>query len=243
MFEGDLRAPVESVRRRNRSLSKSDLESSLSEAAVTEEPKSPSRLSDLARSLSNEEQDPNVVQGVLERVQQILTSDERILYVAVQKKPVLTITPDSVVLTNRRFILYRPKLLGQVSFEDYPWRDLLDAKLKENILGSTLSLKTVGGTVVSVDHLPRAQARRLYAFTQEMEERVREERRARELEDKRAAAGGVVVSGMPGAGPSAGAGAAGDPAQRLKALKEMYDAGLISAGEYEAKRADIISRM
>lgn len=210
---------------------------------MTEEPKSHPRLSDLARSFSNEDQDPNVVQGVLERVQQILTSDEKILYVAVQKKPVLTITPDSVVLTNRRFILYRPRLLGRVSFEDYPWRDLLDAKLKENVLGSTLSLKTVGDAVVSVDHLPRAQARRLYAFTQEMEERVREERRARELEDKRAAAGGVVVSGMPGAASSTEAGGTSDPAQRLKALKEMYDAGLITAGEYEAKRADIISKM
>jgi hypothetical protein len=34
-----------------------------------------------------------------------------------------------------------------------------------------------------------------------------------------------------------------DTVQRLKALKEMADAGLISAGEYEAKRAEIISKM
>jgi hypothetical protein len=31
--------------------------------------------------------------------------------------------------------------------------------------------------------------------------------------------------------------------QRLKALKEMYEAGLITAGEYESKRAEIISKM
>ena len=103
-------------------------------------------------------------------------------------------------------------------------------------------MRTVAGRSVKVDHLPKAQARRLYSFSQEMEERVREERRARELEDKRAAAGGVVVSGVPpGASPPAAQ--AANPVQRLKALKEMYDAGLITASEYEGKRAEIISKM
>jgi len=36
---------------------------------------------------------------------------------------------------------------------------------------------------------------------------------------------------------------ASDPVQRLKALKEMFHAGLISASEYETKRAEIISKM
>jgi hypothetical protein len=31
--------------------------------------------------------------------------------------------------------------------------------------------------------------------------------------------------------------------QRLKQLKEMADAGLITADEYDAKKADILSRM
>lgn len=127
------------------------------------------------------------------------------------------------MLTNRRFIVYRPKLLGQVSFEDHPWRDLQDVKLQENFLGATLTLRTVTGGVLSVDHLPKNQARRLYAHAQEMEERVREERRARELEDKRAAAGGVVLSGLTGGGASAPAAPASDPVQRLKALKEMVE--------------------
>jgi hypothetical protein len=76
-----------------------------------------------------------------------------------------------------------------------------------------------------------------------MEERVREERRARELEDKRAGAGGVVVSGMPASAAVPQGLPTSDPVQRLKALKEMYEAGLITAGEYESKRAEIISKM
>ena len=210
---------------------------------MTDESKQPTRLSEQIIAFTNENQDPAVVQAVIERVQQILTSGEKILYVAVQKKPLINIAPDCVVLTNRRFIVYRPTLLGQVSFDDYSWRDLQNAELQENLLGSTLAMKTVAGRAVSVDYLPKAQARRLYSYSQEMEERVREERRARELEDKRAAAGGVVVSGVPAAGPSPQTASGSDPVQRLKALKEMYDAGLITASEYEAKRAEIISKM
>lgn len=208
---------------------------------MSDDPK-PGSTEGLIRAFTNEEQDPGVVKGVVERVQQIITSDEKILYIAVQRKPLLNLAPDCVVLTNRRFIIYRPSLLGRVSFEDFPWRDLRDAKLQENLIGSTLSMKTTSDRAVSVDHLPKIQARRLYSFSQEMEERVREERRARDLEDKRAAAGGVVLSGMQ-AGGSPYAPSTNDPAQRLKALKEMYDAGLITAGEYEGKRAEIISKM
>src|SRR5688500_13951290 len=184
---------------------------------MTDESKQPTRLSEQIIAFTNEDQDPAVVQAIIERVQQILTSGEKILYVAVQKKPLINIAPDCVVLTNRRFIVYRPTLLGQVSFDDYSWRDLQDAELQENLLGSTRAMKTVAGGAVSVDYLPKAQARRLYSYSQEMEERVREERRARELEDKRAAAGGVVVSGIPATGPSPQTGPSSDPVQRLKA--------------------------
>ena len=34
-----------------------------------------------------------------------------------------------------------------------------------------------------------------------------------------------------------------DPVERLQKLKEMMDAGLITASEFEAKRAEIISKM
>ena len=197
---------------------------------------------DLIRALTNEEQDPAVVQTVLERVQQMMTSGEVVLYVAVQKRPIVNVSPDCAVLTNRRFIFYHPKLLGRVTFEDHGWRDLHDAKLQENLLGSTFTLKTVSGQVLVLDYLPKAQARRLYAFAQEMEERVREERRARDLEEKRAEAGGVFM-GSPHAGGPLSPAESNDPAQRLKVLKAMRDGGLISPSEYETKRAEIISKM
>lgn len=208
------------------------------------------RSSDWIRSnldtLLTEKQDPEIVKRVCTRVSEILTTGETILYVAVQKKLVVNFSPDCVVLTNRRFIAYRPKLLGRVSFEDYVWRDLRDARLKEGVIGATLTLETVAGEPIAIDHLPKAQARRLYAFAQEMEEKVREERRMRELEEKRAAAGGIVMNTAGknvGIEPMDGTRGETDPAERLKRLKQMLDAGLITQGEYESKRADIIARM
>lgn len=182
---------------------------------------------------------------VRDKVGQILTSDESITVVSTQKKPLLNWAPDSAVLTNRRFIIYRPRMFGRVTFEDYIWRDLQDAKLTEGMLGATLSMRTVAGRAISLAYLPKDEARRLYAVAQEMEEKVREERRAREMEETRAAAGGVVVQGAPtptvtGA-PTAPM--SEDPVAKLSQLKGMLDAGLISSEEFDSKKAEILSRM
>ncbi|MDH3217127.1 MAG: PH domain-containing protein [Candidatus Krumholzibacteria bacterium] len=193
--------------------------------------------------LLNEDQDPALVERICAKVKDILTSEEKIEFIAVQKKLALNPSPDAVVLTNRRFILYRPKIFGRVSFEDYVWRDLSDAHLDEGVIGATLKFKATGGRRPSVGFLPKVQARRLYAVAQEKEEKVREERRMRELEEKRAAAGGIVMHSASDETSADGHEPIRDPVERLKKLKDMLDAGLISPGEFESKRADIISKM
>lgn len=199
--------------------------------------------------LTREKQDPASVRKIHGRVTQILTRGEEILYVAIQSKPLVNITPDCVVLTNRRFIIYQPKVLGAASFQDYIWRDLRDAKLQENVVGATLTLQTIHGKKLAVDYLPKAQARRLYAYAQQMEEEVLEERRLRAMEEKRAASGGITfqtpmaAAAMQTPAPAAAGSAAQDPVQKLGQLKQMLDGGLITAAEYEAKKAEILSRM
>lgn len=190
----------------------------------------------------NEEQDATSVARAYERVQQIVTSGEEIIYIAVQKRPVVNVSPDCIVLTTRRFIVYRLSMLGRSSFDDYIWRDLSDVRLKEGMLGATLSMRTSGGLNLSIDYLPKLQARKLYRFAQEMEERAAEERRARELESQRAAAGGVVLHGSHPGSPVP-ASPAEDPVKKLQQLKSMLDGGLISADEYASKKAQILSQM
>lgn len=195
---------------------------------------------DWMKVFTRDNQNPEVVRAVADKVSGILMVDEELRYIAVQNRPVINFAPDCIALTNKRFIFYRPKLLGRVDFEDYVWRDLHDAKLSENIIGSTIRVTASNGKTLSMDYLPKVQARSVYRIAQEMEEIALQQRRDRSLEEKRAGAGGVVVQaniGQPAATVQ------DDPVAKLQKLKTMLDAGLITQSEYDAKKADILASM
>lgn len=194
-------------------------------------------------------QNEATVAKIFDRVQGILTSQEQIEYIAVQSKPV-AIAPDCVVATNRRFIIFHQKMLGQADFDDYLWRNLFDARVKEGMIFATLSFRAMDGRTISIDYLPKAQARRIYRMAQEREEAAEEERRRREMEEKRAGASNIVVNAAPAAvatpvaapAPSPVA-SAEDPLAKLKKLKDMLEAGLISDDEYNATKTRILQSM
>jgi hypothetical protein len=172
---------------------------------------------------------------IADKVSQILTSDETIEMVVTQHA-LAGIRPDAVVLTNRRFILYREALLG-AKFSDGLWRDLTDVHLSEGLLGATMSFRTPAVTI-TVDRLPKAEARHAYAFAQEKEQEAIETRRQRQMEEDRARAGHFVVGAQQ---PTAAAApAADDPLAKLTKLKSMMDAGLITEEEYNQKKQQIL---
>lgn len=209
--------------------------------AVSAEPQ-PGGLRSVLERLTTDSQDPKVVKRVQQRIQDILMSDEELLYIAIQNKPIVKIAPDCIVLTNKRFIIYKPTVLGRVSFDDYVWRELRDAKLKEGIMGATISVQTASGNHLAIDYLPKPQARQIYRLVQEQEEKALEERRQRSLEESRAAAGGVVVQSAVG-GPAPPTTQTDDPVATLQKLKTMLDAELITAEEYEKKKLEIVAQM
>lgn len=193
----------------------------------------------------NEEQDPKAVEKISERLNSMLMTGEEVQYIAIQKKPAINLAPDCLVLTNKRIIIFRPKNLGlAMDIEDYIWRDVLACRLKENILGSEFTIQTVDGAVNKIDFLPKAQARKLYTMAQEQEEIQKEVRRQRDLEEKRAGAGRLVVSGPTGLPQtSAEQKQQDDPVAVLQKLKTLLDNQLISQEEYDAKKAEVLSRM
>jgi hypothetical protein len=201
--------------------------------------------SDAIQQFLNEDQDEATVQKVLSKVSDILTRGEEIRYIAVQQRPLhMNFAPESIVLTNKRFIRYKPKMLGGADFQDHIWRDLGEATMSEGLTGATLSLTTVEGTKLKVDYLPKAQARKLYRVAQEMEEEMRDSRRVRELEEARAAAGGITMQSATAPQPSVPATQpVDDPVERLKKLKAMLAAGLIEQDEFDAKKAEILANL
>jgi hypothetical protein len=200
-------------------------------------------------NLLNEEQDPKSVEKIYQKVSGLLTSGEEIQYIAVQKKPAVNISPDCIALTNKRIIFCRPKNFGfSMDFEDYQWKDVADVHIKEGILGAEFKVKTVRGSITVMDYLPKAQARKLYQFGQEKEEENREFRRLRDLEDKRAIAGGGItvntaIPQVPVAPPISVAPVVEGPLEKLKILKMMFENQLISQEEYDTKKAELLSKL
>ena len=125
-------------------------------------------MKDSIKSFLNEEQDPKAVEKITAKLQDLLMKGEEIGYIGVQKKPAITVFPDSIVLTNKRIILCEPKNLGlSMDFKDYAWEDIAGTFVKENILGSEFSFSTKTGIQVSIDYIPKTQARKIYTFAKE----------------------------------------------------------------------------
>ena len=186
-----------------------------------------------------QKQRPEVVIKVIERVSQILTEREELVYIAVQQRLILNWFPDCIVLTSQRMILYQPKILGRVDFTDYIWRHIHNTKLQENIFGATLSFLAGDGTLVSLDCIPKEQARMLYRHAQAAEEATAEERRLRRMEEDRAKAGGVQIMQQIGTGGPQ----PNDPVQKLQQIKQLLEAGMLTQAEYDQKRAAIIAQL
>lgn len=125
-------------------------------------------MKDQIKKFLNEDQDPKAIEKITIKLQDLLMKNEEIGYIGVQKKPALTVFPDSIVVTNKRIILCKPKNLGlSMDFVDYDWQDVVAAFVKENILGSDFSFSTKSELTISIDYIPKTQARKLYTFAKE----------------------------------------------------------------------------
>jgi PH (Pleckstrin Homology) domain-containing protein/uncharacterized protein DUF4339 len=107
-------------------------------------------------------QDLTLVKSIRDRVHGIITSCEQVQYIAVQQKPLLNVSPDVIVITNRRLIFYRPKLLGRFEFQDYQWFDVHNAHIQQNLMGATFMAQHTSGQVLTLDYLPKDAAQMLY---------------------------------------------------------------------------------
>jgi hypothetical protein len=116
----------------------------------------------------NEEQDPKAIDKIAAKLSDLLMKNEEIGYIAVQKKPAITVLPDSIVMTNKRIIICQPKNLGlSMDFIDYTWDQIEGTFVKENILGSEFSFSIKTDMSVSIDYIPKIQARKIFTYAKE----------------------------------------------------------------------------
>jgi len=201
----------------------------------------------------NDQQDPKAVEKAYNRLTDLLTTGEEIVYIATQKKPLVNILPDCVALTNKRVLFFTPANLGlSIKFIDFVWKDIVDVSIKEEIIGAVFMVKTTNQAEMGVDYLPKVQARKLYQYAQERKEEERELRRQRDLEDKRAESGSFNFDHAAAAQTAepepvvTAAPVQSEPkkdelTEKLKKLRMLFDQGLISQDEYNAKKLELLS--
>ena len=181
-----------------------------------------------------------------QKLQATLMKDEKVISSAIQNRIAsLFKRRELVAITNSRFISINRSLFGGFTMRDYQWKDLVDVKITENILpgvfGSSLRFVTgTDSTGFSIDGIPSDAASAIYTHAQSEGQAWEEKRRIRELEEKRAASGGVHIQS--GAAGSAGGLPTASIMEEIARAKALLDSGAISDAEFQEIKARVLSR-
>ncbi|WP_291400131.1 PH domain-containing protein [Daejeonella sp.] len=197
-----------------------------------------------------DEQDPKTAEKVLAKLKDMLSADEPVIYLAIQKRPGVTINPDSIAVSSKRIVFCIPENLGlTTNFITFYWADVKEVSFKEGFLGSKFIIVPQRGENVVTDYIPKVQARKLYQFCNEQMEKhkmippgVGSMMQNENLADDYASYIEVKdeVESFTTAENSQ---TEDDLIQKLQKLKTLFEKQLISQAEYERKKADILSQL
>lgn len=206
----------------------------------------------------NEGQDPKTVEKLLIKLQDMLLSGEVITYIAVQKRPAVTILPDSIAMSSKRIFLTEFTKLGlATNFEIFAWKDIKDIAFKEEIFGAKFTVIPVKGENLSIDYIPKNQARKLYQLANDALEKFKEDSLKQEFEIKKANQQPPVLNIhhedheqhrplKPGEEPTLRP-QGGEPedelVQKLQKLKFLFEKNLITQAEYDSKKNELLSQL
>ena len=214
-------------------------------------------MNEQLKKFLNEEQDPKAIEKVMSKLSDLLMKNEEIGYIAVQKKPAITVLPDSIVVTNKRIIICQPKNLGlSMNFTDYSWDEIESTFVKEGILGSDFSFVTKTAISVTIEYIPKVQARKMYAFAKEQIDLLKggtvSNIVVEEVETEEVSSFAEII---PTQTPSFSEYSTMDTDKPLNELssdelfeklqnyKKLLDNGLILQGEYDTLKKEIMSYM
>jgi PH (Pleckstrin Homology) domain-containing protein/putative oligomerization/nucleic acid binding protein len=205
-----------------------------------------------------DDQDPKTAEKILGKLRDMLTSGEAIIYLAIQKKPAVTLIPDCIAVTNKRIIFCIPENLGlTTNFITFIWEDIKEVSFKEEFFGSKFIAVPQRGENVVIDYIPKVQARKLYQVCNEQIEKNKEFARNQEVDDRKTHLGNANTSDdnssyieieeeekpfipqytAPAEEPE------DEVTLKLKKLKTLFEKQLITSEEYEKKKADILSQL
>ena len=195
----------------------------------------------------------------MSKLSDLLMKNEEIGYIAVQKKPAITVLPDSIVVTNKRIIICQPKNLGlSMNFTDYSWDEIESTFVKEGILGSDFSFVTKTALSVTIEYIPKVQARKMYAFAKEQIDLLKggsgstTNLAVEEVDTEEVTSFAEIIPTQSTSFSEFSSMDADKPLnelssdelfEKLQNYKKLLDNGLILQGEYDALKKEIMSYM
>lgn len=216
-------------------------------------------MNEQLKKFLNEEQDPKAIEKVMSKLSDLLMKNEEIGYIAVQKKPAITVLPDSIVVTNKRIIICQPKNLGlSMNFTDYSWDEIESTFVKEGILGSDFSFVTKTALSVTIEYIPKVQARKMYAFAKEQIDLLKggsgstTNLAVEEVDTEEVTSFAEIIPTQSTSFSELSSMDVDKPLnelssdelfEKLQNYKKLLDNGLILQGEYDALKKEILSYM
>ncbi|MDF1811425.1 MAG: GYF domain-containing protein [Verrucomicrobiales bacterium] len=139
-----------------------------------------SQVFDFHQQVSNfgdEGQDPHVVTECFNFINSRSEPEEEIYYIAVQELPALSLTaavrltsPRSMIITNHRFCILNPKLMGAIDFDEYPLDQIVSGikKIKTGKSTGIFNIVLKNGDWVEIDKIPLDQLAKLEQLSKEL---------------------------------------------------------------------------
>ena len=180
-------------------------------------------------SYISDAQDPKIVEKYWGKILDMLTKGEQITYIAVQKKPGITLLATCILLTNKRLFICKPSKLGlTTNYLSLDWKDVKTITFNEAFIGSKFIIEPMHGEAITIAYIPKVQGRKLYKYAKEGMECY-----PNLLSQKSGNAFDVLTTNEP----------EGSLDERLQHLKELFDKQLISLQEYEQKKEELLRQL
>lgn len=211
---------------------------------------------------TKEKQSKGVVRSIYPRVKELCTSDEEILFIGVQKKPLsLNLSPESLIITNRRLILFQ-KHLFKIDYDDYSYREVQGLHFKETLLGSHLTFTAGAGQVYGIYYLPKTQGRQAFNVAKKQHETYHQQNAQhqtncqanvpnlpqaqaaqQQANAQRLPANQNPLAHIPQASITQTIAQVEDPQDKLTKLKNLLDQSLITQEDYDKKKHQILDSL
>jgi len=192
----------------------------------------------LSEHYLSDDQDPKTAEKILGKLGDMLTSGEAVIYLAIQKKPAVTLIPDFIAVTNKR-IVFRIMKKWEIAnnYITFTWAKVKEVSFKEAFFSSKFIIIPKKGENIAIDYIPKVQAGKLFQFCNEQIEKLKStpsEPETTLLNDNfdEESTGVSTIKDIED-----------DLTQKLKKLKILFEKQLISQEEYERKKADILSQL